>query len=71
MKAKQRSRPVTHDDMQRISRVYEDLKLCVEELRLAGAGNAANYVARARKSVQGAYNNAARMYAKQERKAHE
>lgn len=68
-KARQRGRPVTWDDVQRISRVAEDLPPLVKELRLAGAGNAANYLARALKSTQGALNNAHRMYNRQLREA--
>lgn len=65
-KAKQRNRPVTADDIGHILLAEMDLRLVVQQLRAAGAYNAANYVARARKSVQGALNNARNQLRKQE-----
>lgn len=67
MKAKQRTRPVTDDDVLHIAASCRTLAGVVSSLRHAKAGNAANYVARALKSAQGALNNAQRMLAKQER----
>ena len=69
MKAKQRNRPVTALDVSDISQARYYLQSARDLLRLSGAHNAANYVARALKSAQGALSNAQRMLAKQEREA--
>lgn len=58
MKAKQRARPVTTADEMRIESALMHLHDARDLLRKAEAGNAANYVARAMKSVQGALNHA-------------
>jgi hypothetical protein len=57
-KAKQRTRPVTVADEMRIESAITHLSDARECLRLAQAGNAANYVARAIKSTQGALRHA-------------
>jgi hypothetical protein len=68
MKAKQRTRPATTGDEMLIESALEALAIARTLLREAQAGNAANYVARAMKSTQGALNHAHRMVAKQERR---
>lgn len=71
MKAKQRGRAVEHLDIARLMEGCDHLRRAVSKFRAAKAGNAANYVARALKSAQGALSNAQRMLAKQERAARE
>jgi hypothetical protein len=71
MKAKQRNRPVRPGDLVLLEAACNSLRNNVTFLRTAGAGNAANYVARALKSTKGALNNAHRMYNKQLREASE
>lgn len=67
MKAKQRNRPVTMQDIHRLSEACGQLRAARLNMRLAGANNSRAYIARAIKSAQGALNSAHRMLAKQER----
>jgi hypothetical protein len=69
VKAKHRNRPVTACDTAYIELAVGNLQAARRYLRTAGAHNAANYVARALKSAQGAFNNAQRQLAKQAREA--
>ena len=67
MKAKQRKRPVTPMDVERIGNAESYLQAARALLRKAGAGNAANYAARALKSAQGALRHAEGRLARQTR----
>lgn len=67
MKAKQRKHAVTVTTVFMINQAIENMNRARILLRNAEANNAANYVARALKSAVGAWNNAERMLAKQER----
>lgn len=51
-------RDVSGDDIRRIDRAIDDLKLVRDELRIVGAKRAASYVARAIKSAEGAQRHA-------------
>lgn len=57
-KARQRGRHVTDEDIQRIETAIRHLQDARLYLRNAGSNNAAAYVQRTLKSVQGALNNA-------------
>jgi hypothetical protein len=67
MKARQRGRPVEPMDLSRIETALRHLQNARSYLRDAGSHNAAAYVQRALKSVQGAYNNASAKLAQQHR----
>jgi hypothetical protein len=67
-KAKQRKRPVEVLDVAYIRHAVCNLKYVRKQLRDGGAGNAANYVARALKSAEGALRHAQAMLARQERR---
>lgn len=58
MKAKQRGRPVESLGLDDILKAMDQLRRARYLLRAAGSHNSANYVQRALKSAQGAYNNA-------------
>lgn len=65
-KARQRGRPVTQEDLQRIGTALRYLMNARSYLRDADSHNSANYVQRAIKSTQGALNNANAHYARAE-----
>jgi hypothetical protein len=69
VKAKQRNRPVTEQDLVDIGGAVFHLQEARHQLKGAGAHNAAKYVSRALKSVVGAQNNAERMLRRQQREA--
>lgn len=58
MKTRQRNRAVMPQDLARIKQAVDSLTVARGLLREAGSHHAANYVNRALKSAQGAYNNA-------------
>lgn len=65
MKAKQRNRPIEELDPVRCMEAIELMRRARSKLRAAQAGNAANYVARAIKSAEGARNHAQGMLDRQ------
>lgn len=67
MKAKQRNRPVTYRDVLACADACTLIQQARDQLRTAGANNAANYCARALKSAIGAHNNARAHFARQQR----
>jgi hypothetical protein len=64
-----RKRLIGYDDLCGISTAVESLRFARDRLRLAGANNAASYVARALKSAQGAFRHAEGRFYTQERAA--
>ena len=63
-----KQREVTYDDVRRIRRAIDDLRMARTELRGVGAKKAADYVARAIKSAEGAERHAALCYADRQRR---
>jgi hypothetical protein len=61
-------RPLPQTDINNIMLAIHDLKMTRDRLRFAGADKAANYVARALKSTEGALRHAQNKLNRQERK---
>jgi hypothetical protein len=68
MKARQRNRPVTAQDLEDIAQALWHLTNARMYLRRASSHNAAQYVHRAIKSGQGAANNAQAHFDREQRK---